>query len=640
MRRSICVCEPNVILAGSTGNWSFIYTTASHLPKGTKLRFNIDSYGENLQWQIPQTNLKKNENLIWAEFNEKKFGAKEVESPEKKTSAFEFTLPMEVKQGESFTITMGTPDSDPKTKGNSAQKTTQRKRPFTLSIDPKGKGDYKDTETFYLDVRGNRLTSLRVVAPSLVSRNKRFDMIVRFEDEYGNLTANAPEGTLIDLSYEHLRENLNWKLFIPETGFIALPNLYFNEPGIYRIQLRNQNTKEIFFSPPIKCLNETPLNLFWGNFHAESERVSSRDNAESLLRHMRDEKAYQFFATSCFETEKETPNEMWKSIGNQISEFNEESRFVAFQGFIWAGEPKEEGLRQFIYSKDNKPILRFKESKNNSLKKIYKINNSKELLSIPMMTMGKKMCYNFADFDPEFEKVVEIYNSWGSSECLKKEGNEFPISGGKQGISETAEGSILKALNSGHRFGFVAGGKDYRAVFSDLRENGQTEYTPGLTAVLAKEHNRSSLFDALQHRSCYATTGARIVLGFEIAGFGMGDEVDTKTRPGLKMNRHIRAYAIGTAPIKEVVLIRNGKVLKEFHPNENNWEEAIDDMDPIEKVTLEPNKNNPPFVYYYLKVTQEDGHVAWSSPIWVDVNGPDGKAPSASKKGKKKELKS
>ena len=30
-----------------------------------------------------------------------------------------------------------------------------------------------------------------------------------------------------------------WKLFIPETGFITLPNLYFNEPGVYKIQLKN-----------------------------------------------------------------------------------------------------------------------------------------------------------------------------------------------------------------------------------------------------------------------------------------------------------------------------------------------------------------------------------------------------------------
>ena len=95
-------------------------------------------------------------------------------------------------------------------------------------------------------MRGNILKTLKIVAPSLVARNKRFDVIVRFEDIYGNLTSNAPEGTLIDFSYENLRENLNWKLFVPETGFIALPNLYFNEAGLYKIQLRNLKTGEVF----------------------------------------------------------------------------------------------------------------------------------------------------------------------------------------------------------------------------------------------------------------------------------------------------------------------------------------------------------------------------------------------------------
>src|SRR5206468_9855592 len=136
----------------------------------------------------------------------------------------------------------------------------------------------KEQEIFHLDVRGHKLKTLRIIAPSLITRNRRFDVIVRFEDMFGNLTSNAPEGTLIELSYEHLRENLNWKLFVPETGFIALPSLYFNEPGIYRIQLRNLKSKESFFSPPIKCLPEAGLSLFWGLLHGESDRVKSGEN--------------------------------------------------------------------------------------------------------------------------------------------------------------------------------------------------------------------------------------------------------------------------------------------------------------------------------------------------------------------------
>lgn len=627
MRRSICFCEPNNALAGDQSNWKFVYTTAGHLPKGAKLRFDLESKGRPIDWQIPETNVKEKTNVIWAELpGGKTISASKAENPASMTPSFEFTLPLELKPGDTLTIHI---------KGNSAQKSVQRRRPFHLFIDPKGKGDYKESETFFLDVRGNHLKTLRIIAPSLVCRNKRFDVIVRFEDIFGNLTSNAPEGTLIDLSYQHLRENLSWKLFVPETGFIALPNLYFNEPGIYKIQLKNLQTKEQFFSPPIKCLPEGALSLYWGVLHGESERIDSAENIESFLRHMRDDKALQFFATSAFDTEEETSNDVWKAITQQVAEFNEDDRFVAMLGFQWFGEPKEEGLRQFIYSKDMKPIMRRKDTKNNSLKKIYKTNNPKEMVAIPTFSMGKPTCYDFNDYNAEFERVVEIYNAWGSSECTTKEGNMRPIQGGKHGISEVAEGSIQKALNNGCRFGFVAGGNDDRGPYSSLFDTDQSQYTPGLTAILSKEHSRASIFEALQARSCYATTGERIIVGLHIAGFTMGSELETKLRPGLEYNRHITGYCIGTQPISEAVIIRNGKVFKSLPIKDGIVEFEVDDMDMLSEIALEPKADRPPFVYYYLRVVQEDGHIAWSSPIWVDLTSRTAPV-SSGKKVKKK----
>ncbi|MDP1608166.1 MAG: DUF3604 domain-containing protein [Chlamydiales bacterium] len=620
MRRSISYCEPNAALAGDSSTWKFIYTTATLLPKGARLRFDINSKGRPIDWQIPQIHLKEKQNVIWLELQGGKIvGASEMQHPQLFTPSFEFVLPTEVKSGETLTILIGSPEGDP-SKGNACQKIVQRRRPFQLYIDPKGKGEYKDPEVFNIDVRGNKLKTLRIIAPSLVSRNKRFDVIVRFEDVYGNLTSNAPEGTLIDLSYEHLRENLNWKLFVPETGFIALPNLYFNEPGIYKIQLKNLKNQENFLSPPIKCLPEGALSLYWGMLHGESERIDSSENIESFLRHARDDKALQFYASSNFESEEETSNDTWKAVSQQIAEFNEEDRFVAILGFQWQGDVKIEGLRHFVYNKDQRPLLRRKDTKYNSLKKIYKTSNPKEILAIPSFTMGKTTCFDFADHHPEFEPVVEIYNAWGSSECTAKDGNARPISGGKQAIAESAEGSLQKALNQGHRFGFVAGGYDDRGAYEDCFEAGQTQYPPGLTAILAKEHNRSSLIEALQARSCYATTGEKIIVGLNIAGFGMGSEIDTKNRPGLELNRHIIGYAIGTNPLVEVSLIRNGEVYRSLTPTEEKIEFTIDDTDLLSKIAFEARGEKPPYIYYYLRVMQTDGHIAWSSPIWVDLS--------------------
>lgn len=620
MRRSISYCEPSVVSAGEVNTWKFIYTPGSDLPKGTRLKFDLMSKGRDIDWEMPSTNLKKSGNVIYAQMDKGKIlQAKEVESPDSFTPMFEFVLPAVLEAGNNFTVMVGSPTGS-RQHGTRAQTNAQRRRSFHLYVDTSGKGYFSDPEVFNLDIRGSVLSSIRVLAPSFVSRNKRFDVIVRFEDEYGNLTNQAPENTLVELSHEHLRENLTWKLFVPETGFITLPNLYFNDPGIYTIRLLNTQNNRVFCSSPIMCFNENNRHLFWGQLHGESERIDSTENIESCLRHFRDERAANFYGVSPFESQEETSNEMWKLITQNVAEFDETDRFTTLLGAQWVGEPKEEGVRHFIFTKENKQLLRKKDPKYSSLSKIYKAFSPKELISIPTFTMGKGFEFDFKAFNPEYERVVEIYNAWGSSECSKKEGNPRSISSTtKNGVQETQEGSIQKALNQNCRFGFVAGGLDDRGLYTGFFDSDQIQYNPGLTAIISAEHSRGALSEALYNRSCYATTGERIILGLSLAGMPMGSEVNTGTKPGLRINRHLSGYAAGTTQIKTVEIIRNGKVIKTFECN-NYWLEfTYDDMTPIEKIAIDAKDKKPPFVYYYLRFTQKDGHMAWSSPIWIDI---------------------
>jgi hypothetical protein len=625
MRRSICFCEPNIATAGEVNNWKFIYTTAAALPKGTRFKFDLGSKGRPIDWEIPTTNLKKASNVIYAQLeNGKVIQATEVESTDKMVPDYEFILPSEVAAGSQITVVVGAPKEFIKKGGGSrAQTNAQRRRTFLLYIDPTGKKHYEDHEVFSLDVRGSDLSNIRIITPSFVMKNRRFDVIVRFEDEFGNLTNNAPEDTLIDLSYESFRENLNWKLFVPETGFITLPNLYFNEAGVYTIQLRNQKNGLKYRSAPIKCFADSQEHLFWGLLHGESERVDSTENIESCMRHFRDEKAFNFFATSSFESIEETPNEIWKTVSQNVIEFNEDDRFTTYQGFQYFGTPKEEGLRDVLLAKEAKTMPRKKDAKYNSLKKMYKAFNPKEIISIPSFTMGKGFEFNFQDYNPEFERVVEIYNAWGSSERTAKEGNPFPIkTPTKSGVQESVEGSVQKALQNNCRFGFVAGGLDDRGIYAELYDSDQVQYSPGLTGIMAKEHSRDSIFDALYNRSCYATTGERMILGFAIAGATMGKELSTAEKQGLMICRHISGYAAGTTDLVKVEIIRNGDVIKVFEPKGYSFEFSYDDMDLLEKVAIKGKDKRPPFVYYYIRVTQKDGNVAWASPIWIDILPP------------------
>ncbi|MGE3535661.1 MAG: DUF3604 domain-containing protein, partial [Parachlamydiales bacterium] len=325
-------------------------------------------------------------------------------------------------------------------------------------------------------------------------------------------------------------------------------------------------------------------------------------------------------ATSSFESQEETSNEHWKMISTQVAEFNEDYRFTTYLGFQWFGDTAEEGLRQIIYAKDNKPILRRKDSKSSALKKIYKSHTPKDMMGIPSFSMGKGLETTFIDFTPEYERVVEIYNAWGSSECTEKEGNPRPItSEDKTGVFESEKGSIRKALNNNHRFGFVAGGLDDRGIYSEFYESGQVQYSPGLTAILAIEQTREALWQALHNRCCYATTGERIIVGFSIANVFMGNELNTKAKPGLNFNRHISGYVAGTDIIEEINIIRNGVPFHTIRPDATHIDFTFDDTEPLSKIALKSPDERPPFVYYYIRVIQKNGHIAWASPIWIDI---------------------
>lgn len=593
MRKSICNCEPAYSFAGDVKTRKFIYTTGEVLSKGSSIKFDIHSKGRSCDWQRPQNVLLElpNKKLIKGFYNEEDY--------------FEFTLPIEINIGESFAIIL--PDSR-------AQTFAQRKRTFSIFIDPKGKKEFRDGEHFFLDVKGSVLKNIKILAPSFVIKNKRFDVTVRFEDNFGNLTNNVEEGTLINISYDTLRENLSWNLFIPDGGFITLPNLYFNEEGIYKIKLKNLKTNDIFYSYPIKCFNDSEVGLFWGIFHGELEKTNSTDNIEDFLRICRDEKALNFVAVSPFESEsspaiEETSSETWKKISHHVAEMNEDERFNVFLGFQWCGLPKEEGLRHFIYSKDAKPILRKKDSKYSSLKKIYKSFPNKEFTSVPSFTMGKNSCFDFKDFNPLFERVVEIYNAWGSSEGF----SDREIKG--NGVSSDKEGSIIKALMNNIRFGFIAGGYDDRGIYQDLYDTNQVQYSEGLTAVIATEQTRDGILSALHNRSCFATTGERILLNFNIANKPMGSELTTETKPGLEFVRFISGFVVGTKKIKEVRIMRNDKIFKTFTPDTEIFEFSFEDTDKLQDVVIKEQ-----FVFYYLKAIQEDGHIAWGSPIWIDIS--------------------
>ena len=181
------------------------------------------------------------------------------------------------------------------------------------------------------------------------------------------------------------------------------------------------------------------------------------------------------------------------------------------------------------------------------------------------------------------------------------------------------EGFVERALALGWRVGSTAGGDDHTSHPGDLTLRGGTPpRTPGLLAVRAKEKTRQAIWQALYDRSCYGTTGARIIVDFSVNGAPMGSELWLEERPALRHARTLSIDAHGTAVIEKIEVVRNNEVLLTHEGTTCDEGISVEDADPFDEAAFEPGPHWPtPFLFYYLRITQADGEMAWVSPVWV-----------------------
>lgn len=85
----------------------------------------------------------------------------------------------------------------------------------------------------------------------------------------------------------------------------------------------------------------------------------------------------------------------------------------------------------------------------------------------------------------------------------------------------------------------------------------------------------------------------------------MGEEFQDDTPP------HIQVNAIGTDTINTVSVLRNGTdTVYEVHPNHISVDLSFTDS------AVEKGREYS----YYIRVDQDDQHIAWTSPIWITLN--------------------
>jgi len=347
------------------------------------------------------------------------------------------------------------------------------------------------------------------------------------------------------------------------------------------------------------------LNVYFGDIHAHTMLSDGLKTPMEFFRHARDVALLDFAAVADHNhaeaSRLEGPfvsqmaDEAYAQTQEACEAMNEPGRFVTIQAFEQNSIQGHPGHRN-VYFRDVCPGL----FRGRTLDELYAYLKGHKALVIPHhhLIWG---CRPHLD-NPEYERIIEMYSMHCSSEV-----RGTPINDGSTTPSKRESGvSAREILDQEHRVGFIAASDNHNgAPGLSARPSRFTNipYQGGLAAVLAPELTREAVFDAMYQRRCYATTGARIYLDFRLDGRLMGSELKVARGGTVAYN----IVVSGTDRIARIELIQGGR------------EGTVWTYDGSRIVRLQGELLFDKSTWSYVRVTQTDRQMAWSSPIWVDV---------------------
>ena len=282
----------------------------------------------------------------------------------------------------------------------------------------------------------------------------------------------------------------------------------------------------------------------------------------------------------------------WKTYKDTIAQFNEDNAgdMVAIGGFemTWSGGPGH--INTFntpgIVSRNNKTLNN--KTDDAGMKAYYALlsqtegANSISQFNHPGTTFG-----NFKDFsywNPVIDSrmyMVEVGNGEGQI--------------GAGGYYPSYEQYIM-ALDKGWHLAPTNNQDNHQGKWGNAND--------ARDVILTDNFTEEGIYNAIRALRMYATEDKNLELGYTVNGLMMGSSI--KTVPG-KLDIEVSVYDPDrTDSIAKVeVVVNSGKVA-------HVWDDPAEFKSGTLSVTLAPE-----YSYYFIRVTQKDGDLAVTSPVWV-----------------------
>ena len=332
------------------------------------------------------------------------------------------------------------------------------------------------------------------------------------------------------------------------------------------------------------------LRTFFGDIQQHSAHSDGVGSAEEVYLRARDRYGDDFVALTDHESflGKRTGPGEWRYLQEVADAFETPGRFATLLAYEWTGKMYPGPGHKCVYLPERDlPIV----SRDD-------VPEGRELVRRIAGLGGWAAPHHIgwtgcdeAGHDPVGQPTWEICSCHGCYEHA-----DHPL--GMRGEHTDQLADVM--LRKGHRFGFTASSDSHGLLWHHGEARKRDPYRTGLTAVQAPELSREAIFGALKARRCYATSGAKILLDFTVDGEPMGSELGG----GRSANEHqIVGQAVGTGPLRRIELVGADGVLAEGEVDGDQG-------------TLETRVAFPAPGYAYLRVVQEDGEMAWSSPVF------------------------
>ncbi len=368
-----------------------------------------------------------------------------------------------------------------------------------------------------------------------------------------------------------------------------------NKYGTFDFENKNVNivSKKISITESAEMDNVFQgMNIYWGDLHTHSaysldcvSNAAMDMSPDDLMKFAKYRAGLDFFAV----TDHHLPYwESWNKIGKKewldtlkaINKNHEDGKFVVFSGIELSNDYGDICL---IF----KDAPNYDEIMHNYLKYVsdFYAQFGKNMMAIPHFHgPGRRPEGTWREGMDDICHVLEVYSDHGSYE------REDIFENGRAWCKPfRADRCAAYFLKQGYKYGFAANSDDHKGHVG----------VSGLTAVFAKELSREAIFEAYQKRHVYGTTNARIKLIFTANSKLMGSTIPVTE------DKEFMIDVVGENTLKKVELFRNAELHKQFIPDGKKFKTEF-------KIKSSQPDN------WYVRVTQVDNHIAWSSPVWFE----------------------